>query len=83
MKILDIKEAVNPLAEYTGQVSKEPVVITVDGKPVAALVSLENADLETVMLSDNPDFLDIIQRSRLRLRAGEGIASDEVRRQLR
>lgn len=71
-----------PLAEYTTGVKKEPVIVTRKGKPIVALVSIENADLETVSLSTNRKFLKLIERSRARQRREGGISSDEMRRRL-
>ena len=48
----------------------------------AALVSVENADLETITLSTNPQFIAMIERSRARQRAEGGISSEEMRRRL-
>ena len=75
-------KATAPLAEYVRDISKEPVILTVNGKPVAALVSIENADLETVTLSTHPQFLALIERSRARQKAEGGISSTEMRRRL-
>lgn len=50
MKIVEIAEARGTLAEYTSSLSEEPVIITNNGEPIAALVNLENVDLETVSL---------------------------------
>ena len=55
------------------------VVITDHGQPVAALVAIENSDLETVSLSTNPQFLDLIERSRARVSDEGGVPSEEVR----
>ena len=82
MKVLEKVDATVPLAEYTADLDKEPVIITSSGKPIAALVPLDNMDLETVLLSTNPQFLDLIERSRCRQRAEGGISSDEMRRRL-
>jgi prevent-host-death family protein len=82
MRIIERTEATAPLAEYTMGVKKEPVIVTRKGKPIAALVSIENADLETVSLSINRKFLELIERSRARQRAEGGISSDEMRRRL-
>ncbi len=79
MKILELKEATASLAEYTRRVSEESVVVTKDGKPVAALVSIENADWETVKLSTNYEFLTLIQRARAEQQSKGGISSDEIR----
>ncbi len=56
MKIIEQAEAKASLADYTESIAQEPVIVTVNGKPVAALVAIENADLETVSLSTNPPF---------------------------
>lgn len=82
MRIVEKTEATAPLAEYTTGVRKEPVIVTRNGKPIAALVSIENADLETVSLSTNRRFLELIERSRTRQRAEGGIPSAEMRRRL-
>jgi antitoxin (DNA-binding transcriptional repressor) of toxin-antitoxin stability system len=82
MKTLELSEATRPLAEYTKDVEKEPLVLTVDGDPIAALVAVEKADLETLSLSTNPQFLALIERSRARQRAEGGISSEEMRRRL-
>jgi antitoxin (DNA-binding transcriptional repressor) of toxin-antitoxin stability system len=82
MKTLEMKNATAPLSSYAKHVSKEPVVVTIGGKPVAALVPIENADLETVTLSTHPKFLAIIERSRARQKSQGGISSKEMRRRL-
>ena len=82
MKIVDIAEATSTLAEYTTDLSEEPIVITNNGKPIAALITLENVDLETIALSSNPKFIELIERSRSRRRAEGGISSAEMRRKL-
>lgn len=82
MKTLELEKATAPLSQYAEQVSGGPLILTVGGKPVAALVSVENADLETMSLSTNPQFLDLIERSRARQNAEGGISSAEMRRRL-
>jgi antitoxin (DNA-binding transcriptional repressor) of toxin-antitoxin stability system len=82
MKTIELVQATAPMAEYAQNVSKEPLIITIGGKPVAALVPIENADLETVTLSTRPQFLALIERSRTRQKAEGGISSAEMRRRL-
>jgi len=82
MKTLEMAKATAPLAEYARDVSREPVILTVRGKPIAALVSVENADLETITLSTHPQFIALIERSRALQRAEGGISSEEMRRRL-
>lgn len=82
MKTVEMVEATATLAEFVRRASKEPVVVTVGGKPVAALVPIENADWETVALSTHPQFLALIERSRARQKSEGGISSKEMRRRL-
>jgi len=82
MKTVDIKNATAPLADYAQDLKEEPIIVTIAGKPVAALVSLENADWETVRLSAHPQFLALIERSRSRQKAEGGISSADMRRRL-
>lgn len=82
MKIVEIAQARGTLAEYTSSLSEEPVIITRNGEPIAALINLENVDLETISLSSNPKFIQLIERVRSRQRAEGGISSNEMRRRL-
>jgi len=80
MKTLEMSQATGELSSYAGQVRKEPVIVTRRGKPVMALVSIENADLETVSLSTDPRFIALIERSRALYKPGTGIPLEEIRR---
>jgi antitoxin (DNA-binding transcriptional repressor) of toxin-antitoxin stability system len=82
MKLVERRDATESLARYAEMAEEEPVVITVDGKPVAALMALENADLEGVSLSTNPAFLRLIERSRARHTEEGGVSPEEMRRRL-
>jgi len=54
----------------------------VAGKPVAALVAIDADDLESAALSVHPQFLEIMERSRLRHDQAGGISTEEMRRRL-
>jgi prevent-host-death family protein len=82
MKVVEKEKATETLAAYTDEVGNGPVVVTDQGKPVAVLMPIDNADLETVSLSTNRLFIDLIERSRARLRTEGGISSEEMRRRL-
>ena len=82
MKTVEMDKATQTLGECAREVGAEPLVVTQQGKPVAVLLPLDNADLETVALSSSPQFLELIERSRSRLAAEGGVSSEEVRRQL-
>lgn len=80
MKVIETADATRSLADYAAEIEGGPVVVTNHGQPVAALVPIENADLETVSLSTNRQFLELIERSRSRVRAEGGVSGEEMRR---
>ncbi len=82
MRTIDINEATAPLAEYAGTVAAEPLIITVKGKPLMALIDIEDTDFETLSLGSNPEFLEIIQSSGERHKKEGGISGEEMRRRL-
>jgi antitoxin (DNA-binding transcriptional repressor) of toxin-antitoxin stability system len=81
MRRLELEEATSPLVDYERQLKDGPLVLTVDGHPVAALVPIEAADWESLSLSTNPDFIALIEQSRARFRTEGGISSEEIRRE--
>jgi len=80
VRAVEISDAVESLAEYARQASPGPVVVTRNGQPLAVIVSAEDADMESISLSLNPDFMEIIERSRKRQESEGGISSEEMRR---
>src|SRR6266513_736429 len=70
MTKIELKNASGSLSEYAQKATKEPVIVVKRGKPFAAVVSIRNADEETVSLSTNRKFLAIIKRSRSRCEKG-------------
>ncbi len=82
MTTLELKKATKSLTHYARRARKEPVIVTVDGKPMAAVVALKNTDLETVSLSNNPKFLALIERSRSRRQREGTLTSDQLRDRL-
>lgn len=82
MKAVEIGKAIGTLAQYAKSVRKQPVIVTRHGKPLAALMPIENADVETATLSTHPKFLALIERARVRHQREGGLSSREVRRQL-
>ena len=82
MKSVEMDEANQTLAECARGIDGEALVVTEHGRPVAVLLPLVNADLETVSLSSNPRFLELIEHSRLRLAEEGAISPEDVRRRL-
>lgn len=82
MKTLELADATAPLAEYARRAKKEAVVVTLHGRPIAAVTPIRNADQETVALSENPEFVALIERSRRRHAEEGGISAEEMRRRV-
>lgn len=82
MKVIELSQATGTLAEYAASAQIEPLIITHYGKPVAILTATDGMDLESASLSINPDFLEMIERSRASLREHGGISLGEMRRLL-
>jgi len=79
-RTLELSEATQSLAEYAQQVDGGAIIVTRNGCPIAAVVPLPNTDAETIALSQNPQFLAIIERSRARQEREGGISSADMRR---
>ncbi len=82
MKTLELDQATASLAEYARAAKTEPVILTEDGNPIAAILAIEDVDVEALSLGSNPQFLAIIERARARLAVEGSISSEEMRRRL-
>jgi prevent-host-death family protein len=82
VRSIDIAKATGQLREYAENVCKDAVIVTRHGKPIAAVVGVEDFDYESLSLSTNPQFIELIARSRARLEREGGISTAEVRRRL-
>jgi hypothetical protein len=78
MKTLDIDKATLSLANYAMKTINDSILITKNGKPLAALVGIHNADMETITLSNHPDFLGLIAKSRTHHKINGGISHEEM-----
>lgn len=79
MKTIKLSDASRPLAEYATELDDDIVVVTQRNRPIAAVVSLKNADREVLSLNGSPKFLKIIQRSRRDFAVGRSRSLAEVR----
>jgi hypothetical protein len=81
MKTLDLS-AVAALVPHLQSDVQEPLFLTKDGRTVAAVVPAGEEDVENLLLSINPQFQAILERSQTRLEAEGGLSTDEVRKRL-
>ena len=80
MMRVEMVDATASLGEYTRKALKEPVVVMRRGKPVAALMPLREDEWEDMVVSTNPGFIALIERSRARCKPGQGIPLEEIKR---
>ena len=82
MKRLRLASAIRPLAEYVAGLGDEIVVLTEGHRAVAAIIPLTNVDRESLALSQHPEFLELIARSRTEFAAGRTISMGEMKRRV-
>jgi prevent-host-death family protein len=82
VKTIDISKTTGQLRDYAENARTEVVVVTRRGKPVAAVVGVDEFDLESLSLSTNPQFVEMIAGARQRLEKEGGIPAAEMRRRL-
>lgn len=82
MTTIRLEEDGLTLADVAKMVSGGPVLVTRRGEPVMAVIGLEEEDAEAWLLGQNPELMELVERARLQLCAGEGITLEEVRREL-
>jgi prevent-host-death family protein len=82
MKSIELNQANDSLGQAVRSLAGEPIVVTEDGMPVAALVPIDELELESLSLGNNPRFLAIIDEARAQCRQGLGLSSEAVRREL-
>ena len=80
MMRVELKEATDSLSDYTRKALKEPVVVTRGGKPVAVLRPLAEDEWEDLVVSTDPRFIELIERSRARSKPGTGTPLAEIMR---
>jgi antitoxin (DNA-binding transcriptional repressor) of toxin-antitoxin stability system len=81
VKSVKLSDVRGSLSEYARKGLRETVVVTRQGRPVMAVMPLtKHDDWESVFLSTNARFLEIIERSRESARDRGCIPLEEVRR---
>ena len=79
MKTIKLSSASRPLTEYAAELGGEVLVLTERNRPVAAVVPLTGVDLESLALSSDPGFLELIARSRAEIQHGQTLTLDEMK----
>jgi prevent-host-death family protein len=83
MKIASVADVKAKFSAYVKASSNSPVVITRNGKAVAAIIPLsEDEDLERLMLGYSPKLRAILSAARQRIGSGKGIPHDQFWRNM-
>jgi len=82
MKSVELDNATAALKDYAEQLEQDPLVLTRNGKAIAALVRIKDADLESFLVSESPAFKRIIRRSRASYKRGGGLTREELEERL-
>jgi antitoxin (DNA-binding transcriptional repressor) of toxin-antitoxin stability system len=82
MRNVEVAQATDSLGQSVRKREGEPLVVTEDGVPIAALVPIDELDLESLALGNNPRLLAILEEARAQCRQGLGLSSEAVRREL-
>ncbi|MGO9466395.1 MAG: type II toxin-antitoxin system Phd/YefM family antitoxin [Isosphaeraceae bacterium] len=82
MRNVEVTQATDSLGQSVRNLEGEPLVVTEDGVPIAALVPIDELDLESLALGSHPRFMAILEEARAQCRQGLGFSSEAVRREL-
>ncbi len=82
MKSLDLSRATDSLATYVQNLTEDQLVVFRNGQPVAVLMSVTEDDLEDISLGQNPNFLEILKKSKDNIREKGGFSLEEIQQKL-
>jgi hypothetical protein len=80
MTTISVKNSSMNLAELLELARKEFVVLRHNRKASFGLFRLDEGDLEAIALSQNPDFMAMLNKARARYDAKGGLSLEEVKR---
>ena len=82
MRNVEVTQANDSLGHSVRNLAGEPLVVTEGGVPIAALVPIDELDLEALALGSNPRLMAILEEARAQCQQGLGLSSEAVRREL-
>lgn|SRR5574340_486618 len=83
MRTVEISRAADSLPEYGRRKRGETWVLTRRGRPVAAVVPLDDEDYFSMRLARDPRFVATIERARTRYAETGGLSLADIRRKHR
>lgn len=83
MKMASVAEVKAQFSAYFKQSEEGPIIVTRNGKPVAALLAVrDEEELERLILANSARLRSILEKTREQIRAGEGIGHEEFWREV-
>ena len=77
---VEMIDATAPLSTYARKARKEPLVVTLHGKPVVVVRPLTEEEWEDLVVSTDPKFIEIMKRSSAQAKAGRLISLEALKR---
>ena len=71
VKTIELSTVSQSLADYAEYFRDKTVIVTLNGKAFATIVSLKELDLESFSLRENPEFMMIIEQAREEFATGK------------
>ena len=78
MKVAPLYEVKEKLSQLVRELNEEPLLITRNGKPCAALIPVSEDDLEAFLLAHHPRFMTLIDRSHAHAKKHGGVSFSAV-----
>ena len=83
MKIASVAEVKSQLSAYIKESEQGPVIVTKNGRPVAALLAVrDDEEVENLVLAHSPRLRALLEHGRQQIRAGEGIGHEDFWREM-
>jgi prevent-host-death family protein len=83
LKIASVAEVKAQLSAYLKESEQGPVIVTRNGKPVAALLAVrDDEELERLVLGHSPRLRAVLEAARQQIRRGEGISHEDFWREV-
>ena len=81
MKVVAVEKSDVTASQLAKMAKSGSVILTRNGKPLAAVKDLSGSDWESVSLANNPRFIALIEESRRSYREQGGIPIDDLRKE--
>jgi len=78
VKIASVAEVKAQFSAYLKESEQGPVIVTRNGRPVAALLAVrDEEELERLILANSARLRSILEKGRAQIRAGEGLSHED------